>query len=221
MAFVSYAVGTTGMLLFSALFFVGSMRHFGQCFMLLAACHWFFESGRTWLRDNNFASSISNYARELTVPLFLSMLALHMVYGIYCYSMDFAYPFSQSKAVAEYLKSNGLASAPMVTAPDRIGTGVNALLNRKSIHLEKGAEGSFVISRPSEQVTSWAVTVPKLKEIVKQHNGSVLFLLIRPVPSNLFKDAGMKVQLLETFQNSLEETQDLFLYRVTQSSEAH
>jgi hypothetical protein len=112
MAFVSYLIGTTGFVLFSYLVHTGSMRHFGQLFVLLLACAWMFDYGKTWL-ENSAIKVISGQAKGLSEILLEVLLALHVVYGAFAYMIDYNNNFSQSKAFVAYLQKSGLADLPL------------------------------------------------------------------------------------------------------------
>lgn len=207
---VSYVVGTLSIIAFSFLVYTGATRHFGQLYTLLVACFWLAPFARSHVLINEPISFAVEQIRDTGETLLVVMMALHMVYGVYAYAMDYRWPFSQSKALADYLLANGLDKMPIVAAPDRTGTGLCALLDRKVWHIETGKLGSFATSRQRQILRSKRQFIDGTEKFAGESGHSVLLLVDKPYLKN--NDWSMKVTFLQDFQGSILHTEDRFLY---------
>jgi hypothetical protein len=133
-ALLIYSLGTFGILAWSYIGRRGFTRHSGFLFMIFVAS--------LWLAQANPRHPISKKGMSFALTVLLSVQTLA---GGYAAAMDFFYPFSQAKAAAKYIKSNGYAELPVVGEMDFLMTPVSGYLGEKIYFLRGERWGSYVV----------------------------------------------------------------------------
>lgn len=167
MAFLMYLFGTIGLLAFFYSKRFGFIRHWGFLFMAFIAANWlcYYCRDLPKLRFNfvNRLNGISlGLARSVSVvlPVFL---ALHLVGGVAAAIMDYKYPFSNGKAVAQFIKSENLDDMIIAAeAPDDVTLEILGYSEKDTFYYPRSKRfGSFILwdvtwgqgrGRPTEEV---------------------------------------------------------------------
>ena len=193
-------VGTTAMLLF----FLHTkanhgIRHTGHLFLLFVACSWLSQATRG-LHDKAATSGMG--------PLFISvLLAIQPVAGVLCAVTDFVYPFSASKATADFIMRNNLESTKLVGSKYNVVSPVACYLNQPVLYLENGQTGTFVNwSKPRTKLSPVAI-VQKAKEVNEFESGDVLL-----ISSYDLENLGLGTKKIASFERSIVDDERYWLY---------
>jgi hypothetical protein len=157
-ALIVFLVGTSGYLVFFAFLFPGSAHHHGYLFVVWVLGAWLAWGGaasrwptvlQRW--SERFEPERS---RILTLSLVLPVVAMIEVAG-----GDLTGPFADAGHVADVLRANGLAKAPIVALARSEGQAVAAFLDRPVLYPVEGKERTFVVwggSSPYRRMTNAA-----------------------------------------------------------------
>lgn len=130
-----FVIGTAGLLAFTALFYVGDLRHHGHHLLLLVACLWLWHAGK---------GARTHAQRWPAVALITGLLVANLVAGIYAVSRDWRDPFSEGRAVAEAIRSLRPANLPVVGHRDVQVATVTGYLQRPVYYPSRGQEAYFI-----------------------------------------------------------------------------
>lgn len=108
-------------------------RHCGFIFIILLLSFWL---------KNIFYPNENNYP-PLYKKIALIVLSLHILSGIYLFVADLNHPFSNSKALADFIKEKKLENKVLYLSNLSTGPPVAAYLNKKIIYLETEQKDSF------------------------------------------------------------------------------
>jgi hypothetical protein len=132
---VAYLVGTTGLVAFAFLIYVGHLRHHGHHLLLLLACLWiWFCAPDQKVRRLPRAASL----------LIAGLLAANLVAGLYAVARDARDPFSAGRAVARFIRSNAPGDVTVVGHRDVQVATVTGYLQRPVYYPSMGREAIFV-----------------------------------------------------------------------------
>ena len=144
MALVCFVVGTTGYLLFFALFFPGTLHHHGYLYVVWIVSAWLAWGGALSERPAVLAA-LTRHADRWRAPLFTGSLVIPVAAMIQMSIGEIRMPFADARHVAEVIRANGLDRAPIVTLLRSDGQAVAAFLDRQIIFPLEGASGTFVV----------------------------------------------------------------------------
>jgi hypothetical protein len=168
---LAYLGGTAAILAFTYAEYFGSLRHHGHHFLLLVACFWLACSASQ-------SGDESGRRREL---LLTGLLLIHLAAAAVLYSLDLAFPFSESKAAADFLRQNGLANAPILATQDHLVGPVGGYLGRPLYFLESRRLGRFVLwDQQWLQPLTPGEHCRRLREWLAQCGGSTVVVSTRP-----------------------------------------
>ena len=224
LAFLMYLFGTIGLL---SLFYskrFGFIRHWGFLFMAFIAANWLCHYCRDLpkLKFNlvNRLNGISlALARNLGVVLTV-FLVLHLGGGVAAAIMDYKYPFSGGKAVAQFIKSENLDEMIIAAeAPDDVTLEILGYLEKDNFYYPRTKRfGSFI---PWDE--AWArgrglSTEEVLQEIQRlsgERREDILVVSGRIFPREL--QARHSLTEVKVFEPSVvrESLQNYVLYRMT------
>lgn len=94
-----------------------------------------------WLQKTIYPQYVSknlSYSK-----IIIAVLLLHVISGMYLFTIDIKRPFSNSKNLTNYLIDNKLADKEMCLSNLCTGPSVSAYLNKKITYLETGEKNSF------------------------------------------------------------------------------
>jgi hypothetical protein len=132
-ALLTFAVGGTGLMVFSYLIYVGGIRHHGHYFLLLTAACWMAATGAP------------PTARPAWRPLLSGLAIVQLATGSFASVMDFRLTFSGSRDAAAYIRTHYPADIPIVADPDLPGVPIAAWLERDVFFAQSERRGGFVI----------------------------------------------------------------------------
>jgi hypothetical protein len=144
MAFVCFAVGTTGYLLFFGLFFPGTAHHHGYLFVVWALGGWlaWSDAPTVWRGSlQRLSSSLETRRRRL----FTLSLVLPVAATIELAVADLFTPFADARHVADILRADGLQDATIIAIVRSHAQAVGAFLDRAVLYPHEGIERRFVV----------------------------------------------------------------------------
>lgn len=99
-ALVTFCLGAAGLLAFSYIKFIGSLRHHGHFWLLFAVALW-------------LGGGLQEDRRSWRARLLLALLIVHCGAAAYASWMDLRHPFSNGAATAELIRAEGLDRYPL------------------------------------------------------------------------------------------------------------
>jgi hypothetical protein len=204
-----YTSGTLSILLFTHIKFLGYLRHHGHLFILFIVCLWlasyyprqyFFHSG---------INKLSKLSTKYKQPVIMIILYIHVVAGMFTYTMDLLYPFSASKEVAQFIKSEDLNQYLIAGSKDYAVTPLAALLNQSIYYLESDRLGSFINWNQRENIDE-AEFVRRLENIVQKK--TTVLVLNHELYNKVYKLLDVS-QVFKT-NKSIVQGEDYYLYLV-------
>ncbi len=188
--------------LYAKIAYASSGRHLGHLFLLFVAICWLAPSLVTTDENPQLRSSpVERRAVLLTV-----ILGLHVVAGAFAVVSDWTTPFSDGRAVAEYINTNDLHDSVIIGFPDTAASTVAGYLQRDVYFTQGSRFGNFIIwdtrridpAQPLREI---------LSEFASVDGPGVLILRTEPldvVPEN--------VELLEVFDDGIVTDEHYWLY---------
>jgi hypothetical protein len=210
--FLVYLLGVGGMLLLSHTNDFGFLRHHGHVFLLFMACWWLTgyvprTGGDPPARRPAFRPLL--FVQAHASAIFTALLAIHVVGGVYATGMDWRYPFSSSKNVAEFLKRSGLEHALIAGYFDPAASAVAGQLDREVYYMSAERYGTFIIFDAGVlRRKSVDELVETARRISVDHSRPTVLLLNRPPPSI----AGQPLVPLAEITESIELGERYHLY---------
>jgi hypothetical protein len=173
-----YCVGTAGLVTFSFLIYVGHLRHHGHHLMLLLACLWIWRAGHR-TADGTFNDGVPRWGAMMVGGL----LVVNTFAGAYAVARDWRDPFSASREVAKYIRSDGLRGLPVVGHQDVFVAAVAGYLRRPVYYPSLRREASFI--RWGD--TTWfgvddEETVRQARELAVERQNDVMIVFSRSGP---------------------------------------
>ena len=185
--FISFSVLYSTVYYFLPL--VHGMRYFGFYYFVFIVCY--------WLAYHDMSRSMK------TIAMLIFML--QFVNGIYAYTKDILYPFSESKNIVEYLNKNVGNEKVYIASP----------ICRPAISVYTGKKYYDFATEKEESFSLWYLSVSAdtiqqhLEEtLLKEHN----VLLITTQPSIHVPDST-KLQKLAVFDKGFMEGENATIYR--------
>ena len=224
MAFLMYLFGTVGLLAFFYSKRFGFIRHWGFLFMAFIAANWLCHYCRDLpkLKFNFFnrLNGISlGLARNLGVVLTV-FFALHLVGGVAAAIMDYKYPFSNGKAVAQFIKTENLDEMIIAAeAPDDVTLEILGYLEKDTFYYPRTRRfGSFIPwdvtwgqgrGRPTEEV------LQETQRLSNERREDILVISGRIFPEEL--RARHSLTEVKVFEPSVvrESLQNYVVYRMS------
>ena len=207
-----YVFSNTVILLFSYTKFLGYIRHHGHLFIILMACLWisYYYSNSSlftqWTekisyRLHNTVMQGANCTAKYKNKFLIVLLISHVVAAIHGFTLDLIYPFSQSKAVANYIQTQQLAHLPIVGSRDTTVSPLSAYLDKKLYYLESESFGSFIVLSQERQELNELELFERLLKVIEQNNTEILLVV------NSTWETKKDWSLLATYLNKLDINQ--------------
>ncbi|MGB7158066.1 MAG: hypothetical protein WBD40_08370, partial [Tepidisphaeraceae bacterium] len=140
---------------------------------------------------------------------FTGLLVVHVIAALIAVSIDWARPFSQSRATAQFIRDQGLADAFLIGERDTSTAPIAAYLDRR-IYFPRGDRvGSYIIydQRRLAPVSNSLVDISRAK--AKEVGEDVLLISTSPLT-----DEPPGVRRIGALTGSVVGDEDFFLYRV-------
>ena len=205
--FLVWCSGTFGLLLFTYVKFIGSVRHHGHLFLLFIACLWLASHYHDTRYKMAWLNALGRFATAHRQRILLVILSVHLVAGASACIRDVLYPFSGSKDAAQFIRDRNMDNMLIVGDRDASAASVSAYLDRQIYYPSIGRLGSFVVwNRERREV---ADVFKEARELMVARKQDVLILL--NYPGN---PSSYAVEHLEEFPFSIARREKFYLYRM-------
>jgi hypothetical protein len=195
-------------------------RHCGFFFLLLISALWI---------DNYFPATTPGntkftFFRKAAKPILAVMLVVQFIAGVYLYIVDWRRPFSNGKAVAEWVKTNVDPKKMVIVSGHYSGPPVSAYLGRKVYYVENNCAGSFFKWNTTPYMITQDTLFSKISKLVYDKNKGALWLISNePLAAFAFeKYPAIKtfdVKLVTQFTGALVQAENYWIYSVTPKQE--
>jgi hypothetical protein len=202
-----FIIGAAGLLGF-AYIFPGFTRHHGHLFMLLIVC--------TWLTG------------ESKQPLLTGIFSLHAMIGITVATVAMTLPFSDSKRISEYIRTNyDLDQVVLMGIPDYSTSPESQWLNRPIYFPEMR---NFARVNTQSDADRPGVKprrlLPVIASVMEEQNKPALLIAasgfkpwdqdcVVPVNPDLESSRKVTIKVLPTFNEGIVATESALLYLIT------
>lgn len=143
-ALVFFALSTGGILALLYVWTTGFVRHQGHLFIGLVASLWLARAQESQAPPSPLDTSRKLFRPKAASLLLTLILGVQTGSGLFAAALDIAYPFSQAKTVASYIKRNAYLDLPIVGEMDYLMTPVSGYLNRKIYFVRGHRSGSYI-----------------------------------------------------------------------------
>ena len=200
---------------------LAGVRYFGFIFLLLIVSLWLSDFFQNVSYKNISASlnvRISRLNQRFKIPFVYSILFLQVFSSAIAYSLDIIRPFSEGKAVAEYLKEKKLAGKTIVVNFQCSGPPISGYLDQKVYYPETGELGSYYKWNVNPSVMNKDKLISRIKKI----NAEDFILILNDSMLNVshdfkepvYVDDELKIFFLSSFQQGIMRTENYRLYEV-------
>lgn len=216
-ALFAYTFGTSSLIWFGYEKFFGDLRHHGHLFILFIACLWIANYYSP--SDSRFQARNVAIARIKNLSVFLSdrkktyiniLLCIHLLSGVYAYSMDLIYPFSASKEVASFLTNRQLKDTLIIGSQDNEVSPIAALTNKSIYYIESSGFGSFINWNQRKNLDLVEIT-NKISMLAKQSDRPILLILSYRLDKQIL---GLALTEIYKSAQSIAPGETYYLYQV-------
>lgn len=144
-ALLLFALGSGGIMMFTYLRYIGSIRHHGHLFLLLLASLWIARASSIPKNPPHWLHRFLVRAPSPTGQWLTVILIIHVVAGSILYSWDLRKPFSAAQHTAKFIESSGLATLPIVATSRAEASALAGYLDQEIFYLDAQQFGTFVV----------------------------------------------------------------------------
>lgn len=168
-----YLGGSTALVAFAFLVYVGHLRHHGHHMLLLLACTWL-------LMDRETDGPGRAAPRPRLDPLVAVLLLVNLAAGLYACARDWRDPFSAAREVARSIAEHGYSDLPIVGHRESVVAGVGGYLRRPIFQPSVGRETSYVPwGAPDRRPVDDGDVLAAATALALRRDGDVLILFSR------------------------------------------
>jgi hypothetical protein len=139
------------------------------------------------------------------------VLVVQVIAGVYAYTMDLFHPFSEAKAVAQYLRRQQLDRSFIAGGIDVFTQSVSGHLDQPIFYPERDRMGTYISSDNSSQRLS---PQQYLDRVVRQPGvEKAVFVLNFPLQEPLPSLPGWNLQELARFDRGIVKVENFYLYQ--------
>ena len=211
-----YLLGNGILLSFTyAKFMPSAVRHYGNFYLVLIAALWLathYQSSsilQQWLPQNGRWQSQSS---RWFNGIFATILVVHLLGGLFLFSVDFFIPYSASRVTAAYMREANLDNEFIVASRDAKMASLSGYLNRPFYFPEREAMGSYTLFfKGKRHEVMQKNVIQQVKQLLSEHPKILLVLskkLETPTP-------GLTVTPIKSFTKAWQNEEYYYLYWVT------
>lgn len=206
-----YLFNLTEILLFHSLW-TGLMRHLGHIFILFIACLWLSHEIAPSGSERPSRYSVLRFFDRYRTQFVTVVLVVQVVAGVYAYTMDLFHPFSEAKAVAQYLRRQQLDQSLIAGGIDVFTQSVSGHLDQSIFYPERDRMGTYISSDNSSQRLS---PQQYLERVARQPGVEKAVLVLNfPIKEALPALPGWNVQELARFNRGIVKVENFYLYQL-------
>ena len=187
----------------------GYLRHHGYIFILFIACLWLsghYEDDRTFKLSS--LAKIADWCVKYKNWFLNILLSVHLIAGIFVSGMDWFYPFSEGKAVAQYIKNSKMENLPILGDVDTSASTVAGYLNRPIYYPRGDRYGTFIFfdKKQTENISESSL-FEKARLLARNRKSDILLVLNYKLKTD--SDSILK---LKEFDRSIVADENFYLY---------
>jgi hypothetical protein len=198
-ALVTFAVGGMGLLAFSYLKYVGTLRHHGHWWLLFAAALWL--GGPRTLEGAGGRPSWRH-------GVLIALLGVHGAAGVFASWMDLRHPFSNAAATAQLIRAQGLDRLPLVAGGEPTAAPVSLALGLPLYFPGRGSFGRYPDWGPRQRELGDAELRCAARELARREGRDVMLVMARPLP------AWEEIEITGSRLGAIQPSEDYRLYRL-------
>jgi hypothetical protein len=206
---------TSGLLAFFYLKHHAGSRHSGFIFITFIMSAWLYRC-RNQPKLETFLPIPVRTWEILFNRALTALLVLHIAGSFVAASIDFRYPFSAAKSVAEYINVRGLKNSLIVGYPDTTSAIVGYLGIREAYYPQDDRFGSYINYKGDKKRTT--ITQKEaidrafhLKADKTHSNDNVLIILGQPLEDSV---QANKLHKLVEFTQTVVDDESFYIYRL-------
>ncbi|NEQ96707.1 MAG: hypothetical protein F6K30_08290 [Cyanothece sp. SIO2G6] len=222
-SFLFFTLATGFLLSFFYLRFMGhGTRHYAFVYLILMAALWLAQDhfGPPWYSIKTIKILGRKFSLETAYSLLLSLiLSVHLVGGLYRFTLDLSVPFSAARATAVYLQKSNLNDEFMVASPDTNMAALAGYLDRQLYYPELQGLGSFTIFQQGRRIAVNQRDILRQIRTLIPTIGTcrVVLVLVEPLETELPR---LDIEPLAEFTDSWHRSERMYLYWVTPTRKA-
>ncbi|MEO5570641.1 MAG: hypothetical protein ABIT08_09345 [Bacteroidia bacterium] len=200
---------------------IAGVRYFGYIFLLLITSLWLSEYTPTMnlFFSENLSEKISKFNSRFKIPFVYSILFVQIISAGFAYSMDIVHPFSEGKAVAEFILKSKYNEHTIVISNQSAGPPVSGYLDRKIFYPETNQSGTFCKWNTSPFVIDKKIMLSRIKRLddkcfILVLNDTIMYSGNETPGMRVFKDDTMQINYLTKFDNGILRSENYWLYEV-------
>jgi hypothetical protein len=209
-ALIGYLLSTAGLLAFFYVISRGSTRHHGFLFIAFVCSLWLARSTAKTERPEPEIDTRHRTGEKRLSAVLTSVLLVQVLAGAYAIGMDWHYPFSQAKAMADYIQRRGLARLPIIGDVDFMITPVAGYLDRRVFYPQQGDWGSYAIWKARRKIIRPGDILNQARRFCRMTNNDCLILLSYPLEKTYESEPGL-TKVTET-GDAIVGTEVYYLY---------
>jgi hypothetical protein len=189
-----------------------SFRHFGHCYFIMLAAIWlanFYQETKPLISFNWI-----KIGKKWHKKLFITILFVQLLGGIYGYPRDLIIPFSAAKETANYIKNNQLDQEFIVASRDVNMASISGYLNRKLYYPElQDMGGAFLFLKPGRNDVDHSEVLRQVNSIFQTQENLTQIILILHQELTI-NEPELNITHLKTFDNSFTSDEVYYLYQI-------
>ena len=225
-ALLFYAVSLISLLGFNSLVYEGiGSRHFGVYFIILLGSLWIHKADNS--RPDLLQKKIYS-RRDLKIKfffgrIFLAILIVHMIAGVHRVFLDYIYPYSASKEVAEFVRNSEYSDWPLFGTRDVELASVSGYLGTSIYYPELGKRGTYAEWKNRISNLRREDTIIYIENYMQKHKDINSMLAIISNNSKINHDFdsgdlklpdGINIRFVNHFLRSYNKPERYYLYEV-------
>ena len=190
------------------------VRHLGYLFIFSLACLWLFNSFNLLkIKLQKEPHKIAGIAKNYQSVFLTTILCLQVVAGVFSYVKDLMYPFTVSKSVASFIKTNRLDRLTIVGSPGFPIASLSAYLNKPIYDPINEQFGTYVVwSNARDDNIKAEMLVNSIEKKQAQEQQDMLLVLDQPID---FSEFDLTIVELRKFSRSIVRFEsEYYLYLV-------
>ena len=216
-ALLTYFISTFGLLAFFYVKYHGSIRHHGFLFLTFLMCCWIYRESPvvnfSKAEQGETGSTVNRVLNVAGTSVLTLLLICHAVGGVIAVRMEHRYVFSYGKLTAEYIKSQGMQSLPMIGNKDSaVSTVVGYLQEPRQIYYPRSSRfGSFIRwDKARTPSISKRRVIEAAKTLSNEKSQAVLIILNGSLSAKQIEQ--YKLSFLVKFTGSTVRDEGFYLY---------
>lgn len=210
-----FGLATLGTLLFSMLVFAGSLYHHGHFFVAFMMALWIAAADPGWRVARPGESRIIGWVAQRRMQIVSVMLLVQIAGSAIRLVDDYRYPFSEAKAVADFVTAHMPAATIVASEPGFNGTPVSAYLGRPVYELDRARFATFTPLWFRWPAIPDSQLVARVRDCCARAGAPAVLLL-----DHALAPALPQPPLIAKFVTSMQPSERYFVYRVDASADA-